>query len=103
METNNNALTLLKVLRGGMKRGGRVDMDMAELCRTTGLPEYDVRECLSDLEAENYLRTELTIFVANRGVEPRFEAVMSRKGRTLLTPATFRLGTLSEVICGVVS
>lgn len=59
-ENNNNfALNLLKALRARAGRGGKVQMDMNEICRASGLDETDARECLIDLEAGGFVTTEI--------------------------------------------
>jgi DNA-binding IclR family transcriptional regulator len=63
-ENKNYALNLLKALRAMAGRGGKVQIDMQELCRAAGLSEEDARECLSDLEHEGFIRTEITCYVA---------------------------------------
>jgi DNA-binding IclR family transcriptional regulator len=60
---NNHALNLLKALRTRAGRGGKVQIDMSEICRAAGLGETDVRECLDDLESEGFIRTEITCYV----------------------------------------
>jgi DNA-binding IclR family transcriptional regulator len=62
-ENNNYALNLLKALRTRAGRGGKVQMDMNEICRASNLDENDVRECLSDLEHQGFVRTEITCFI----------------------------------------
>jgi hypothetical protein len=37
---------------------------MSELCRAAGLQEEDVKECLSDLECEGYISTEIMVQIA---------------------------------------
>jgi DNA-binding IclR family transcriptional regulator len=63
-ENNNYALNLLKALRSKSGRGGKVQMDMNEICRASGLDESDVRECLADLENQGFIRTEIICFIA---------------------------------------
>ena len=63
-ENKNYALNLLKALRAKAGRGGKVQMDMNELCRATGLSEEDAKDCLTDLEHEGFIRTEITCYVA---------------------------------------
>jgi CTP-dependent riboflavin kinase len=63
-ENKNYALSVFKALKARAGRGGRVQMDMNELCRAAGLSEQDAKECLTDLEHEGFIRTEITHFVA---------------------------------------
>jgi DNA-binding IclR family transcriptional regulator len=63
-ENTNYALNLLKALRTRAGRGGKVQMDMNEICRASGLDEADVRECLTDLEAEGFITTEIICYIA---------------------------------------
>jgi DNA-binding IclR family transcriptional regulator len=65
-ENNNYALNLLKALRARAGRGGKVQMDMNELCRVAGLDEADVRECLADLEHTGFITTEIVCRI-NKG------------------------------------
>jgi DNA-binding IclR family transcriptional regulator len=62
-ENNNYALNLLKALRTRAGRGGKVQMDMNEICRAAGLDEVDVRECLTDLEHGGFLTTEIICYI----------------------------------------
>jgi DNA-binding IclR family transcriptional regulator len=62
-ENNNYALNLLKALRARAGRGGKVQMDMNELCRAAGLDGQDARECLTDLEAEGFITTEIVCHI----------------------------------------
>jgi CTP-dependent riboflavin kinase len=62
-ENKNYALNLLKALRARAARGGKVQIDMHELCRATGLSEQDARECLTDLEHEGFITTEIICYV----------------------------------------
>jgi DNA-binding IclR family transcriptional regulator len=62
-ENNNYALDLLKALRTRAGRGGKVQMDMNELCRAAGLDEPDVRECLTDLECGGFITTEIVCHI----------------------------------------
>jgi DNA-binding IclR family transcriptional regulator len=63
-EKNNHALTLLKALRARTGRGGKVQIDMHELCRAAGLDEIDARECLADLEHGGFITTEIICYIA---------------------------------------
>jgi DNA-binding IclR family transcriptional regulator len=63
-ENNNYALNLLKALRMRAGRNGKVQMDMDELCRATGLDEVDVKECLTDLEHGGFITTEIICHLA---------------------------------------
>jgi len=62
-ENNNYALNLLKALRTRAGRGGKVQMEMNELCRVAGLSDEDARECLSDLEAGGFITTEIICYI----------------------------------------
>ncbi|MGA3104743.1 MAG: hypothetical protein ABSD53_09700 [Terriglobales bacterium] len=62
-ENNNYALNLLKALRAQAGRGGKVQMEMNELCRVAGLDEPDVRECLIDLECQGFITTEIVCHI----------------------------------------
>jgi hypothetical protein len=64
-ESNNHALNVLKALRARADRKGKVQIDMNELCRVTGLEEIVMRECLSDLENERFIRTEIICYIAD--------------------------------------
>jgi DNA-binding IclR family transcriptional regulator len=61
---NNHALSVLKALRSMAGPDGEVHVDMSELCRAAGLQEEDVKECLSDLECEGYISTEIMVQIA---------------------------------------
>jgi DNA-binding IclR family transcriptional regulator len=64
-ENNNNyALNLLKALRAKAGRGGKVQIDMHEICRAAGLDEADVKECLTDLEHGGFIRTEIVCHIS---------------------------------------
>jgi DNA-binding IclR family transcriptional regulator len=63
-ENNNHALSLLKALRSMSGRGGKVQIDMHELCRAAGLDENDVRECLADLEHGGFITSEIVCYIA---------------------------------------
>lgn len=63
-ENKNYALNLLKVLRTKAGRGGKIQIDMNEICRAVGLDESEVRDSLTDLECEGYLRTEIICYIA---------------------------------------
>ena len=63
-ENKNYALNLLKALRARAGRGGRIQIDMNEICRAAGLDETDARECLIDLEAGGFITTEIICYVA---------------------------------------
>jgi len=64
-ETSNNyALSLLKFLRTRAGRGGKVQIEMSELCRGAGLDEVDARESLADLECEGYISTEIVCHIS---------------------------------------
>jgi DNA-binding IclR family transcriptional regulator len=63
-ENNNYALNLLKALRTRAGRGGKVQMDMNELCRVAGLSDQETRECLSDLECHGFITTEIVCHIA---------------------------------------
>jgi hypothetical protein len=43
---------------------GSVHIDMHEVCRAAGLDENDVRDCLSDLESESYISSEIVVQLA---------------------------------------
>ena len=43
---------------------GSVHIDMHEVCRAAGLDENDVRDCLSDLESESYISSEMGVQLA---------------------------------------
>jgi DNA-binding IclR family transcriptional regulator len=62
-ENKNYALNLLKALRARAGRGGKLQIDMDEICRAAGLDEMDVKECLTDLEHQGFVRTEITCFI----------------------------------------
>jgi DNA-binding IclR family transcriptional regulator len=62
-ENTNYALNLFKVLRAKAGRGGKVQMEMNELCRVVGLSEEDARECLSDLQCEGFITTEIICYI----------------------------------------
>ena len=62
-ENNNYALGLLKALRARAGRGGKVQMEMDELCRAAGLSGEDARECLTDLEAGGFITTEIVCHI----------------------------------------
>jgi DNA-binding GntR family transcriptional regulator len=62
--TNNHALSLLKALRSMAGSEGEVRIDMHEVCRAAGLDEVEVRECLSDLEYEGFISTEIVCQIA---------------------------------------
>jgi len=65
MENNSNyALSLFKALRSMAGPDGEVHIDMHEVCRAAGLDEVEVRECLTDLEYEGYISTEITCQIA---------------------------------------
>ncbi len=64
MESNNKALTVLRKLKSLMRRAGKVQLETSEACRITGLSEDELRECLSDLECEGYIRTEIVCHIA---------------------------------------
>jgi hypothetical protein len=51
-ENKNSALSLFKVMKSRVGRGGKVHVDMHELCRTTGLSEENAKECLADLDTK---------------------------------------------------
>jgi hypothetical protein len=63
-ENNNYALNLLKALRAMAGRGGKIQIDMHELCRAAGLDETVVRDCLTDLEHGGFITTEIICYVA---------------------------------------
>ena len=63
-ENKNQGLGLLKALRARAGRGGKVQIDMHELCRAAGLDEADVRESLADLEHGGFITTEIICYVA---------------------------------------
>jgi DNA-binding IclR family transcriptional regulator len=58
-ENKNHGLDLLKALRASAGRGGKVQIDMHDVCRATGLQEEDVRESLADLEHGGFITTEI--------------------------------------------
>jgi len=62
--SNNQALSLFKALRSMAGPDGEVHIDMHEICRAAGLDEADVRECLTDLEYEGYITTEIIASIA---------------------------------------
>jgi hypothetical protein len=62
-ENKNYALALFKALKARAGRGGKVQIDINELCRAAGLEDEDVRECLIDLEHEGFIRTEIVCYV----------------------------------------
>jgi len=62
-ENSNHALNLLKALRAKAGRGGKVQIDMHEICRAAGLDEADVRECLADLELTGFITTEIVCHI----------------------------------------
>lgn len=62
--SNNHALSLFKALRSMAGSDGEVHIDMHEVCRAAGLDEADVRECLTDLESEGYITTEIVCGIA---------------------------------------
>lgn len=64
MESNNNALAVLKLLKQSADESGRVEIDVNEICRATSLSNDDVQECLRDLEYEGFLRTEMACVIA---------------------------------------
>jgi hypothetical protein len=63
-QNSNYGLTLFKALKARAARGGKVQIDMHELCRGTGLEEADIRESLTDLENEGFLTTEIVCYIA---------------------------------------
>jgi DNA-binding IclR family transcriptional regulator len=60
---NNHALRLFKALRSMAGSDGEVHIDMHEVCRAAGLDEVEVRECLTDLEYEGYIGTEIICYI----------------------------------------
>lgn len=63
-ESTNYALNLLKALRARAGRGGKVQIEMNELCRVAELSDEDARECLTDLEAEGFITTEIVCHIS---------------------------------------
>ena len=63
-QTNNHALSVFKALRSRAGTDGEIHIDMHEICRAAGLDESEVRECLTDLESEGYISTEIICHVA---------------------------------------
>jgi hypothetical protein len=63
-ENNNYALNLLKALRARAGRGGKVQIDMHEICRAASLDEVDVRESLADLEHGGFITTDIICYIA---------------------------------------
>jgi|HubBroStandDraft_4_1064222.scaffolds.fasta_scaffold14156_3 hypothetical protein len=62
-ENKNYALNLLKALRARAGRGGKLQIDMNEICRATGLDEVDLKECLTDLEHEGFITIEIICYI----------------------------------------
>jgi hypothetical protein len=63
-QTNNHALSVFKALRSRAGTDGEIHVDMNELCRAAGLDEAEVKECLTDLECEGYISTEIVVQIA---------------------------------------
>jgi DNA-binding IclR family transcriptional regulator len=63
MQNNNNALSVLKVLRRMIDENGRVEIDMDEVCRAASLSPDDLRRCLDDLQYEGYVQVEVACVV----------------------------------------
>jgi DNA-binding IclR family transcriptional regulator len=63
-QSNNHALSVFKALRSRAGTDGEVHVDMNEICRASGVDEVEVKECLTDLESEGYISTEIVVQIA---------------------------------------
>jgi hypothetical protein len=63
-QTNNHALRVFKALRSRAGTDGEIHIDMHEICRAAGLDETDVKQCLTDLEDEGYISSEIVVQIA---------------------------------------
>jgi DNA-binding IclR family transcriptional regulator len=61
--SNNNALSVLKILKKAADGNGRMEIDLNEICRATALSSDDVQECLRDLEYEGYVKLEIAVVI----------------------------------------
>jgi DNA-binding IclR family transcriptional regulator len=63
-QSNNHALSVFKALRSRAGQHGEIHIDMNEICRAAGVDEAEVKECLTDLECEGYIRTEIICHIS---------------------------------------
>jgi DNA-binding IclR family transcriptional regulator len=55
---------VFKALRSRAAPDGGIHIDMTEICRAAGLDEAEVKECLTDLESEGFISTEIVVQIA---------------------------------------
>jgi DNA-binding IclR family transcriptional regulator len=63
-QSNNHALSVFKALRSRAGQDGEIHIDMHEICRAAGLDETEVKECLTDLESEGYISSQIVVQIA---------------------------------------